>query len=131
VIVAKRTMVQVIAHLWRTMLEGIAVGALAFKWIRGVFRCWQDRVAYDATRYFTVLAKRGSHLMRHRDGEYRCILDIGVPRFNDDGSFAGCHIARFAILSSRGGNQCRPYCEIYITRYANCARLQGSRLPPS
>ena len=35
---------------------------LAFKWIRIVFRCWQDRVAYDETRYLTALAKRGSHL---------------------------------------------------------------------
>jgi hypothetical protein len=26
-----------------------AVRALAFKWIRIVFRCWQDRVAYDKT----------------------------------------------------------------------------------
>jgi hypothetical protein len=39
-----------------------AVRALAFKWIRIVFRCWQDRVAYDETRYLTVLAKRGSLL---------------------------------------------------------------------
>jgi PAS domain S-box-containing protein len=27
--------------------------------------------------------------LRHHDGEYRWILDIGVPRFNQDGSFAG------------------------------------------
>ena len=39
-----------------------AVRALAFQWIRIVFRCWQDRVAYDETKYLTVLAKRGSHL---------------------------------------------------------------------
>jgi transposase len=39
-----------------------AVRALAFKWIRIVFRCWQDRVAYDETRYLMALAKRGSHL---------------------------------------------------------------------
>jgi transposase len=38
------------------------VRALAFKWIRIVFRCWQDRVAYDETRYLTALATRGSHL---------------------------------------------------------------------
>ena len=106
VIEAKQTVVQVIAQLLRTLLEGIAtlerkiaeaaevhpdffihsiaqsvwarayyqrqrergkehhaaVRALAFKWIRIVFRCWQDRVAYDETRYLTVLAKRGSHL---------------------------------------------------------------------
>ena len=39
-----------------------AVRALAFKWIRIVFRCWQDRVAYDETKYLDALAKRGSHL---------------------------------------------------------------------
>jgi len=27
--------------------------------------------------------------LRRRDGEYRWILDIGVPRFHEDGSFAG------------------------------------------
>jgi hypothetical protein len=39
-----------------------AVRALAFKWIRIVFRCWQDRVAYDANTYLTALVKRGSPL---------------------------------------------------------------------
>jgi transposase len=39
-----------------------AVRALAFKWIRIVFRCWQDRVAYEESRYLAVLAKRGSPL---------------------------------------------------------------------
>jgi hypothetical protein len=39
-----------------------AVRALAFKWIRIVFRCWQDRVAYDENRYLTALVKRGSPL---------------------------------------------------------------------
>ncbi|MBV9625374.1 MAG: IS110 family transposase [Acidobacteria bacterium] len=39
-----------------------AVRALAFKWIRIVFRCWQDRVAYDESRYLAALARRGSPL---------------------------------------------------------------------
>ena len=39
-----------------------AVRALAFKWIRIVFRCWQDRVAYDENRYLAALARRGSPL---------------------------------------------------------------------
>jgi transposase len=38
------------------------VRALAFKWIRIVFRCWQDGVAYDESRYLAALAKRRSHL---------------------------------------------------------------------
>ena len=39
-----------------------AVRALAFKWIRIVFRCWKDRVAYDENKYLAALAKRGSSL---------------------------------------------------------------------
>ena len=39
-----------------------AVRALAFKWIRIVFRCWQDRVAYDENKYLAALARRGSPL---------------------------------------------------------------------
>jgi len=40
-----------------------AVRALAFKWIRIVFRCWQDGAAYDENRYLATLAKRGSPLI--------------------------------------------------------------------
>src|SRR3979411_1410496 len=39
-----------------------AVRALAFKWIRILFRCWQDRVAYDENKYLAALARRGSPL---------------------------------------------------------------------
>jgi hypothetical protein len=39
-----------------------AVRALAFKWIRVVFRCWKDGVAYDESQYLATLAKRGSPL---------------------------------------------------------------------
>ena len=39
-----------------------AVRALAFKWIRIVFRCWKDRVAYDESIYQAGLAKRNSPL---------------------------------------------------------------------
>lgn len=34
--------------------------ALAFKWIRILFRCWQDRMPYDEVRYMAALKKRGS-----------------------------------------------------------------------
>jgi transposase len=34
-----------------------AVRALAFKWIRILFRCWQDRVAYDENKYLAALAQ--------------------------------------------------------------------------
>ena len=39
-----------------------AVRALAFKWIRILFRCWRDRVAYDEKKYLSVLVKRNSAL---------------------------------------------------------------------
>ena len=39
-----------------------AVRALAFKWIRIVFRCWKDRVTYDENKYLAALARRGSPL---------------------------------------------------------------------
>lgn len=35
-----------------------AVRALAFKWIRILFRCWKDRVPYQETRYLESCAKR-------------------------------------------------------------------------
>ena len=37
-----------------------AVRALAFKWLRILFRCWKDRVPYDETRYVLTLQKRAS-----------------------------------------------------------------------
>jgi hypothetical protein len=39
-----------------------AVRALAFKWIRILFRCWKDRVAYDERIYLAALAQRNSPL---------------------------------------------------------------------
>lgn len=39
-----------------------AVRALAFKWIRILWRCWQDRTPYDDARYGRALAERHSPL---------------------------------------------------------------------
>jgi transposase len=39
-----------------------AIRALAFKWIRILWRCWQDRSLYDDARYVRALADRGSPL---------------------------------------------------------------------
>jgi transposase len=36
--------------------------ALAFKWIRILWRCWQDRLPYDETRYLAALQHRHSPL---------------------------------------------------------------------
>jgi len=39
-----------------------AVRALAFKWMRIMFRCWQDRVPYDEQKYLAALERHGSWL---------------------------------------------------------------------
>jgi transposase len=36
--------------------------ALAFKWVRILWKCWQDRTPYDEARYLKQLARRGSPL---------------------------------------------------------------------
>jgi transposase len=39
-----------------------AVRALAFKWIRIIWRCWQERAPYDELRYTRALHQRGAKL---------------------------------------------------------------------
>jgi transposase len=39
-----------------------AVRALAFKWIRILFRCWKDRKRYDEQTYIQALRRQGSKL---------------------------------------------------------------------
>ncbi len=41
----------------------VAVRALAFKWIRILYRCWQTRTPYNETVYLNALRKRGSPLL--------------------------------------------------------------------
>ena len=41
-----------------------AIRALAFKWIRILFRCWVDRMPYDESRYLLALQKRHAPLLR-------------------------------------------------------------------
>jgi transposase len=40
-----------------------AVRALAFKWIRIIYRCWQTRTAYNEVKYLESLRKKGSPLL--------------------------------------------------------------------
>jgi len=42
-----------------------AVRALAFTWIRILFRCGQNRTPYDESVYLNALQRRGSPLMHH------------------------------------------------------------------
>ena len=41
-----------------------ALRSLAFKWMRILFRCWQDRTPYDETRYLDALRRHGSPLVK-------------------------------------------------------------------
>ncbi|HUM04558.1 MAG TPA: IS110 family transposase [Terriglobales bacterium] len=41
-----------------------ATRALAFKWQRILWRCWQDRTPYNEAYYLTMLQKRGSKLLK-------------------------------------------------------------------
>ncbi len=45
--------------------HNVAVRALAFKWIRIIFRCWQDHRSHDELLYMTALKKNGSDLFRY------------------------------------------------------------------
>jgi transposase len=42
-----------------------AVRALAFKWIRILYRCWQERTPYDESVYLQALHHRGSALIQN------------------------------------------------------------------
>ena len=42
-----------------------AVRALAFKWVRIIFRCWQARTTYDEVQYLESLRRKGSSLLTY------------------------------------------------------------------
>lgn len=53
--------------------------------IEDVEHCWNTyTAAFDRREAFEM-----EYRLRRHDGEYRWITDLGVPRFNPDGSFAG------------------------------------------
>lgn len=49
----------------RGLSKHAAFRALAFKWIRIIWRCWQDRTRYDEARYTRALHQRGAPLATH------------------------------------------------------------------
>src|SRR6266516_4639785 len=52
-----------------------AVRALAFKWIRILYRCWQDRTPYDESVYLQARHRRGSSLIHNLAEGERCRTD--------------------------------------------------------
>lgn len=42
----------------------MAVRSLAFKWIRIMYRCWQDRIEYDEVKYIQALKRSNSPLLK-------------------------------------------------------------------
>jgi transposase len=50
------------AHCHKPAQHHAAVRALAFKWIRILFRCWKDRKPYDERLYLTSLRRRRGQL---------------------------------------------------------------------
>jgi transposase len=48
----------------RGMRHQAALRALAFKWIRILYRCWVDRIPYDESRYLMALQKRQAPLLK-------------------------------------------------------------------
>jgi transposase len=53
-------------HLRRTKGKHhqAALRALAYKWIRILFKCWKDRIAYDENIYLNALQKRKSPIVK-------------------------------------------------------------------
>ncbi len=49
-----------------TVWSQAAVRALAFKWIRIVYRCWKTRTLYNEAVYLKALERRGSPLIKQR-----------------------------------------------------------------
>jgi hypothetical protein len=52
------------SHRAKGASHNATVRALAFKWIRILFRCWVDRTPYDESRYLSALQKRQSPLLK-------------------------------------------------------------------
>ena len=53
----------------RTASHHAAVRALAFKWIRILYRCWKERTIYNELHYYTALQRRKSPLLQYLNTE--------------------------------------------------------------
>jgi transposase len=52
------------SHRAKGASHNATIRALAFKWIRILFRCWVDRTPYDESRYLLALQKRSSPILK-------------------------------------------------------------------
>jgi len=52
------------SHKAKGASHNATIRALAFKWIRALFRCWVDRTPYNESRYLAALQKRQSPLLK-------------------------------------------------------------------
>jgi transposase len=52
------------SHRAKGASHNATIRALAFKWIRILFRCWVDRTPYDESRYLLALQKRHSPILK-------------------------------------------------------------------
>jgi transposase len=52
------------SHRAKGSSHNATIRALAFKWIRILFRCWVDRTPYNESRYLAALQKRQSPLLK-------------------------------------------------------------------
>lgn len=52
------------SHRAKGASRNATIRALAFKWIRILFRCWVDRTPYDESRYLLALQKRQSPILK-------------------------------------------------------------------
>jgi transposase len=49
-----------------------AVRALAYKWIRIIWKCWQTRTPYNEVKYLEALRKKGSTLLSYAAKQAAC-----------------------------------------------------------
>jgi transposase len=52
------------SHKAKGASHNAAIRALAFKWIRILYRCWVDKTPYDESRYLNALQKRHAPLLK-------------------------------------------------------------------
>jgi PAS domain S-box-containing protein len=83
-------MVSYLNKFWLDFTGRSLDASLGDGWLEGVFK---EDLSECITRYTDAFERKESFTRQYRlcrnDGEYRWVLDTGVPRFSADGSFSG------------------------------------------